>query len=285
MTDYEMIMQYHTPDLRRVYSQARDAGEPSAVAVLLINNPWMISVATGCSLGKARRLIRRARSRGKTLNSFRMLPFEAAAETLIRTCPREYAEAIAMLREHSELFLAAVLEMSDHDKNLCKGGMLRLLPIEGDMTEPDKLDENLSEVLAVAGLRRESINGERTDIMWQVVARDTDREIATGTLQECARALLMDVTAPVDPESRGIDVRCYWLNDPEVHVQVVKAGTTVFHVVAAVGNETKLHAVSRQASEALAAAGGSPLDGHPNPSRPYIKWRTVAPGSGGVSRR
>jgi hypothetical protein len=139
--DYNVIMTYHTPDLRRVYRQAADAGEVNPVAILMINNPWMLSYSRGCSVAKARKLIKQHRRRGKSLNAYRSLPYEDAAATLVRTCPKEWAEASIKLRECPGSFVAAVLEMDDYDKNKCIGGMLRLLPIDAPMTDVDKLDE------------------------------------------------------------------------------------------------------------------------------------------------
>jgi hypothetical protein len=95
---------------------------------------------------------------------------------------------------------------------------------------------------------------------WRVTAIDDqshdDREIARGTLEECARALLQDETALVDAYT---DMRTYWLDDGQVKVEVVKGGGAGFFVNDAerVMPLAEKVALAGQVSAALEAAGGN----------------------------
>jgi hypothetical protein len=85
------------------------------------------------------------------------------------------------------------------------------------------------------------------------------------------------VTARETTPDSGLAVRSYWLGEhrPDsansVECQVLKAGAS-YHVLTAVGRMDRLHAVGRTISEALTRAGGMPSHGHPDRSRPHIKW-------------
>ncbi len=99
--------------------------------------------------------------------------------------------------------------------------------------------------------------------MWRVTEMtDERREIARGSLAECARVLMRDETAPIGAQESGTAIRSYWLGDLEpspVDCQVIKGGDTAFHVLTAIGDRDRLHQVGREVSKALEAVGGHPV--------------------------
>jgi hypothetical protein len=138
---YHSIMRAHEADLRRLYHQERREHIVPPVMVLSMNNPWLVAQVRNCSVAEARELIAQMGPRGKYLNAYRAMSYADAEAFLGVVCREEWREATAMLRDCPDRFLAAVVEMDDRDEHLCRGGMIRLVPIVGEMTDPDQLDD------------------------------------------------------------------------------------------------------------------------------------------------